>query len=527
MSQEREANHVKVLIAEDEIYSRRSLIKQLSRYDAGMEIVEASNGRQAWELYQQHKPELVLSDIKMPFMTGLELLKLIMEQHAETKVILISGYAEFQYAQEALNAGAAGYLLKPLSDEALYSCLRKNLQQNTHQKQFEQEMELLKNTDSLSRYIEEGITAGKMKEDYINASLFSHILSPYWVASLLFSADRCPDSSGFHQICKELFRRESCAEYRAAALSRCQWVIVMRAQDGIEQTFLHLSDLLRKQGWKVWIGLNGPQKEPSSLPAAFEEASTAIQYRVLDADAALFSCPALEKQRTVHKAPFRYEDRLFHLLEQHRVSEACDLVTGELARLRSDPHLSLEGCRDFLRQLAAVLEKTAKNASHPAGLSEWTVLPASCETPEALAEAVCQTIALASSLLETSPAGDESSIVERVLAHINQNYNKDISLKELAENIFFMNHTYLSHLIREKTGKNYSSYLRELRIRHAKELLRDPNLSITDVASFSGYNDSSQFIQVFKKEVGITPKKYQEMLRDGSGAELSGKEHQE
>ena len=104
MSQEREANHMKVLIAEDEIYSRRSLIKQLSRYDAGMEIVEASNGRQAWELYQQHKPELVLSDIKMPFMTGLELLKLIMEQHAETKVILISGYAEFQYGQEALNA---------------------------------------------------------------------------------------------------------------------------------------------------------------------------------------------------------------------------------------------------------------------------------------------------------------------------------------------------------------------------------------------------------------------------------------
>ena len=115
----------------------------------------------------------------------------------------------------------------------------------------------------------------------------------------------------------------------------------------------------------------------------------------------------------------------------------------------------------------------------------------------------------------------------RVLAHINQNYNKDISLKELAENVFFMNHTYLSHLIREKTGKNYSSYLRELRIRHARELLSDPNLSITDVASFSGYNDSSQFIQVFKKEVGVTPKKYQEMLRNGSDRELSGKEHQE
>ena len=146
---------------------------------------------------------------------------------------------------------------------------------------------------------------------------------------------------------------------------------------------------------------------------------------------------------------------------------------------------------------------------------------------EDLTAAVCRVITYVCSRLESASGSDEGNIVDRVLAHINQNYNKDISLKELAENVFFMNHTYLSHLIREKTGKNYSSYLRELRIRHARELLSDPNLSITDVASFSGYNDSSQFIQVFKKEVGVTPKKYQEMLRNGSDGELSGKEHQE
>lgn len=72
---------------------------------------------------------------------------------------------------------------------------------------------------------------------------------------------------------------------------------------------------------------------------------------------------------------------------------------------------------------------------------------------EDLTAAVCRVITYVCSRLESASGSDESNIVDRVLAHINQNYNKDISLKELAENVFFMNHTYLSHLIREKTGK--------------------------------------------------------------------------
>ena len=199
----------------------------------------------------------------------------------------------------------------------------------------------------------------------------------------------------------------------------------------------------------------------------------------------------------------------------------------ELARLQANQRSSFACCDHFLLQLTNLFQRVTERLSPRPSLSELTVHIDSCESMEDLTAAVCRVITYVCSRLESASGGDESNIVDRVLAHINQNYNKDISLKELAENVFFMNHTYLSHLIREKTGKNYSSYLRELRIRHARELLSDPNLSITDVASFSGYNDSSQFIQVFKKEVGVTPKKYQEMLRNGSDRELSGKEHQE
>ena len=456
-------------------------MKQVRGFDSRFEILEAANGRQAWELFQKHRPALILSDIKMPFISGLQLLKMIKEQDGEAKVILISGYAEFQYAQEALNAGAAGYLLKPLGDEALYDCLRKNLQQSSHQKQLEQE--LLKSSDGLAKYIHDRLDSGVIREDYINESLFTHMLSPYQVAVLLSASGHYLESAQLQQLLGELFGYEPRFEYRIVMLSRRKWVIVYHSHPVADRALRRLSDALQERGWNGWIGVSDCQEQVQALNQTYEQADSVLRYRLLDGTSRLF------------------------YYRQQRSSIAC--------------------CDHFLLQLTNLFQRVTERLSPRPSLSELTVHIDSCESMEDLTAAVCRVITYVCSRLESASGGDESSIVDRVLAHINQNYNKDISLKELAENVFFMNHTYLSHLIREKTGKNYSSYLRELRIRHARELLSDPNLSITDVASFSGYNDSSQFIQVFKKEVGVTPKKYQEMLRNGSDRELSGKEHQE
>lgn len=518
---------MKVLIAEDEVYSRRSLMKQVRGFDSRFEILEAANGRQAWELFQKHRPALILSDIKMPFVSGLQLLKMIREQDGEAKVILISGYAEFQYAQEALNAGAAGYLLKPLGDEALYDCLRRNLQQSSHQKQLEQELELLKSSDGLAKYIHDGLDSGVIREDYINESLFTHMLSPYQVAVLLSASGHYLESAQLQQLLGELFGSEPRFEYRVVMLSRRKWVIVYHSHPLADQALRRLSDALQERGWNGWIGVSDCQEQVQALNQTYEQADSVLRYRLLDGTSRLFCYRQQKEKRTVQDLPFDLEGKLRCYLEQHNAAGACELVRRELALLQANQRSSFACCDHFLLQLTNLFQRVTERLSPRPSLSELTVHIDSCESMEDLTAAVCRVITCVCSRLENASGSDESSIVDRVLAHINQNYNKDISLKELAENVFFMNHTYLSHLIREKTGKNYSSYLRELRIRHARELLSDPNLSITDVASFSGYNDSSQFIQVFKKEVGVTPKKYQEMLRNGSDRKLSGKEHQE
>ena len=114
-------------------------------------------------------------------------------------------------------------------------------------------------------------------------------------------------------------------------------------------------------------------------------------------------------------------------------------------------------------------------------------------------------------------------IVEKMSEYAVNNYNMDITIRNLAENVFFMNQSYISHLFAEKKGISFSAFLRMIRICHAKEFLADARWSVTDVALMSGYNDTSQFIRIFRQETGMTPKKYRIFLKNG-GSENESRE---
>ena len=101
-----------------------------------------------------------------------------------------------------------------------------------------------------------------------------------------------------------------------------------------------------------------------------------------------------------------------------------------------------------------------------------------------------------------------NEIVEKMTAYAMEHYSMDITVRELAESVFFMNQNYISHLFAEKKGISFSAFLRQVRISHAKELLKEEKWSVTEVAAMVGYNDTSQFIRIFRQEVGVTPKKY-------------------
>ena len=124
-----------------------------------------------------------------------------------------------------------------------------------------------------------------------------------------------------------------------------------------------------------------------------------------------------------------------------------------------------------------------------------------------IASGICRMRGVSSDA-ESKPAQSGNEIVEKMTAYAMEHYSMDITVRELAESVFFMNQNYISHLFAEKKGISFSAFLRQVRISHAKELLKEEKWSVTEVAAMVGYNDTSQFIRIFRQEVGVTPKKY-------------------
>lgn len=502
---------MKLLVVEDEVYSRKSLVKQLRDFDrdAQFEIYEAENGREALKIFHELRPDLVLSDIKMPFVSGLELLRKIAEEHSGTKVVMISGYADFQFAQEALNAGAAGYLLKPVDDRQLYDCLEKVCQQSSHQKKLEEELSLLNHTDTLANYLFDCISSGVIREDFVNGTVFTRMMTPYRIAAISFSTGSYPEGAEFQKFLRDFLSGNLRAEYRTIMFSRKKWLVVVKEYDQVVSAMRMLSAKLRRAGWSYAIGVSAVHKPLRELLAAHAEAASVLAYRLTEPKNHLFCYEEAQAEHPASSVSFGQGDKLLFYLEKRDADNAFALLEKELLRMRENPQLPISCYESLLTGLTLAAQRTA-DPRFPQ--TKVTISLEACDSFDELLAAVRHVVDSVCLLGKSTGKAEDGSIVDRVLDYVDQNYNKDISLKELAETVFFLNHTYLSHLIREKTGKNYGCYLREVRIRHAKELLGDQNLSITEVASLSGYNDSSQFIQVFKKEEGVTPKKYRETL---------------
>ena len=177
---------MKVLVVEDEFYARKAMIRQIKKYDQDglFEISEASNGEEGWEFCEKYKPELVLTDIRMPKMDGIQLLQEIRNNELKIKVIILSAYSDFEYARSAIVNGASDYLLKPIDDTALTECLNKFVTQH----KIERKEALLSRKDMATQYILNSIQESKYS-GFIEKNMFERVFPQYQLGVFLFLRD--------------------------------------------------------------------------------------------------------------------------------------------------------------------------------------------------------------------------------------------------------------------------------------------------------------------------------------------------
>lgn len=500
---------MKVLVCEDEVYARQSLIKQIKKLPMGekFDIIEARNGEEGFELFKKDFPEIVLLDIKMPLLDGISLLKLIIELAPDTKVVMVSGYAYFNFSQEALNCGAIGYLLKPVNDGDLSKIFDKILEEkNTAQKNSE-ELSILKNNDMLSQMIYNAVILNNISQESESTRVFDETFADYRVVALFFQGNYHQNAVEVVRIIQSAFEEQTLTPFKEVLISKHMLSIVTKETTQIDAVLNKLCHLLNEASHSCYAGVSGKFSDHLKLSTAYQQALTAVKSRLFFKKQMVFY-DDLEMENA-NKAIYHESDfSLFRLfLEKGDKDGAIQFAMQLACEMKPYNKLSVVLLENTLVKLSSIfVELVQKN-----GLDEIQTELLSFDLLlysdfDVLQSEIEKRIKLICAYIQPHSTTKNDNIMSIVTNYINENYNKEISLKHLAQKVVFLNHTYLSHLIHEKTGKSYSIFLREIRIKKAKELLLTSELSITEIATMCGYNDTSQFIRIFKKDVGVTPK---------------------
>lgn len=495
---------VNILIVEDEIYARISMKKQIQEFDIRGEfrILEAQNGEQGLELFRKEEPDLVFTDIRMPRMDGVELLRHIKEEKPDVKVVMISAYADFEYAQSALKFGAEGYLLKPIGDGELDEYLLKLRRLSIRRK----EQAMFSGKDMVTRFIAQSIQEESTSGDLLAGAMFGKIFGKYQAVVMYFVGRKYPEREELMMWLHSIYEKEIRTAFRLLELEKDIWMLAAGLDS---QSIFWLKRVMQKlldEKFDCYMGVSGVHQTPGELRTAVVEAMTAVENRIYGSGR-IFEYTETEKISTVR----------YGLTEQQRNFLLMFLEKGNREKIRAAIHeifqdMDRQG-RIHVNSLEIVLAQMAVLIHHAAGRPvprvrlidfgsfgemERRLLEISGEIPDSR---------------EGGMGDSREAIIQEMKEYAKKNYHLDISLRMLADKILFMNSTYLSHLFAEKTGVSFSAYIRGLRVEKARELLEKENYSITDVASRVGYNDTSQFIRIFKQETGMTPKKYREQRK--------------
>lgn len=461
-----------ILVVDDEIYARKALVKQITELLSNhpCELYEAQDAETARLLLSRIPFDLVLTDICMPGQTGLDLVEYMVSNQMAAQTVLVSGYAEFDYAKRAMELGVREYLLKPIEQEKL----RRIVSDAVKRSEQARDENLTQNLKRLVR----GDTTAELP---FTAELYRLVL-------LQANVDISP--ALYLNICTECRSRNLRLAYAVDPLNATRVILLLDEQQsplGFLDT--RLADL------RLIAGASLPFCKASEAAEAFRQAQSAIGGCIANAFCHLF----------VYQEPRKL------MFTENELALFSEYLEKNTARARTYKEkllerLVLDGSEywniDFLySKLASAIQMYAY--SHTGRLVTMRSLGAFKSVYEI-------DLYLNERIDELNKTDQKSGCsMQDVVDYLNENYFDFLSLDALAREKYFMNPRYFGKLFKDYTGCTFSQYLTQIRMEHAREYLAKENYTVSQVAYMCGYNSVSYFIQTFKKVYRETPKQFE------------------
>ena len=540
---------LKIFLAEDEVIVRETIKRMIPWEELGFELVgEAADGEMALPLLIRQKPDLLITDIKMPFMDGLTLAKLAKKELPELKIVILSGYDDFNYAKQAISIGVEEYLLKPITKNALIERLSEIRSRYEHEKtqkeyyeKFQREMQVYEKNSNRDFF--EALVCGSMDmmEVYKKAEKLGLDIVAEAYNILIFTMNSEEDFSGQKEGYSE-WEAESLemledffSDNTSAMLFRCNifsyGVLIKGQKETIDENTRSCIDeikkiLDRKEQKRQWFVAVGESVERlSQLQKSYHSASRAFSQRYLYGENILYydEMEMMEHRSgqadTNDNAYLKNVDVnalnpaiLQKFLSNGLQEETENFVKDYFYAIGQEPMESLVfrnyvilnvrfSVLSFLKSLGCDTEEM-----EPENTEE--ILAESGKNIESAITYAKKMISQAITIRDQNSGNKNRSILKTAVDFIDEHYmDEDISLNTAA-NVANVSSNHFSALFSQNMGQTFIEYLTTLRMNKAKELLRCTGMRSSEIAGEVGYKDAHYFSYLFKKTQGMTPSEY-------------------
>lgn len=525
---------MKVLMVDDEIQIRKGLRLKVNWEEEGFHIVEeASNGQEAMDILKKKKIDVLITDMKMPVMDGIELVKQCQQECAHIRIIALSGYSDFEYVRNSMKHGVKDYLLKPVAPDELIAELRKIRKDIEVEKN--KQLELNRINLLAHSHLEE------IQEQYL-----LHLVKDDWLQIPLL-IDR------LHQLRLDAFTEEGVeaqfitVEMRGSNRERLKelWLPfkmlcneIANEQDGKTYLFhdpsytntLHFLHIINTEKTDSTDQLVGEIQQTvnrylnletvigigyivkgitefrngyiSSL-LSWSQSKLGLQSQVIDqkttSEEILNVSPDFEKKLTnaienVHLQSFK--ERLNTVLGEtdNQSMFSFSFMANRVLFILSSLVKKYDINTDDIQRMVWECQESIRKLN-----SNHKVIDGLIQLGQVIIDHVRKTRC------------SNGKLIESICQYLEQHYGSEISLTSVSE-LFYINSTYLSETFKRQVGQNFSDYLVKLRISKAKQFLEDEQLKIIDVANLVGFSNSGYFSTVFKKHVGQTPVEFRQSI---------------
>ena len=502
----------KVMLVEDEELILMGINSIIDWESLDMEVVHlAHNGREALQMVRQEPVDIIVSDINMPVMDGLEFLQELRKEDERTRCILLTGYDEFEYARKAISLDVEDYILKPIDEEKLAKVLEtaasklSNLDERTA-------ADINENVGWLN------FLGGKLNEEemekYLEVLLENFDGGVLYAASMKLNMESMKEAK-MTDILVELQKEE---EVRAVYLSPERLLLLVRMDQEDEEECLRVLGMIQNRlesdyGILSYIGLGTAFTEIRMLPSAYQEARRMDRYQIIEGYGSCIA-PGQIKRGSSTDSVFDSAG-LRKLILQKKQEEAREYLENLFlsnVKKETDVDELYQMCLKIALLLSEI--QSEYNLKDPESIHNLPEMAAQIFQAEDLSVIKTMFIGTAAEMITCLHESDSqyTPVVKQILTEVQEHYEEDMNLKTLSYK-YHMNASYLGQIFQKEVGCSFAQYLSNTKNAAAKDLILNTNMKSHDIAEKVGYTDTSYFYRKFKQCYGVSPASLREMKK--------------